>query len=79
LKQYSIAFNFEKFNEFKLWLAQEGILDISNKQNVSEGITFIALDRLLRSLRKTCQDLYIPTTIPTNANLTFDVIYNWWY
>jgi len=70
LKQYSIGFNYEKFNEFKLWLAQEGILDISNRQNVSEGITFIALDRLLRTLRKTCQDLYIPITIPNKANLT---------
>ena len=70
LRQYNINFTSDQFSEFKLWFAQEGILEISFNENPAEGKTFIVLNRLLNSLRKTCQDLHIPVTSPTNANLT---------
>jgi len=71
LREYSINYNNENFNEFKLWLAQEGVLDLTNKENISQGTTYIVADRLLRVLRKTCQELYIPITLPKKEHLTF--------
>jgi len=72
-REYSINYNIESFNELKLWFAQEGVLDLTNKENISEATTFIVADRLLRTLRKTCQELLIPITLPKKAHLTLNI------
>ena len=71
LKQYNVKYEQNDFNDMKLWLAQEGILELSDRENLAEAKSYIAVDKLLSSLRQTCKALHIPVTAPKNSNLTF--------
>ncbi len=73
LQQYFIHYTFETFNEMKLWMAQEGILDLSNKEKPNEGTSYIVLERFIRTLRQTCKDLNLPINVPNPANITYKI------
>jgi hypothetical protein len=64
LKQYDISCDLEEIHALKLYFAQEGVLDLSNRENISESQIVINNEKLLSLLRTICQDLYIPVTAP---------------
>ena len=63
LKTYDILLHSpEDLNTFKMYLAHEGALDMTNPDNISQSQIVISFSKFIELLRSICMDLYIPVT-----------------
>lgn len=64
IKQLDIIVDFDSANAFKKYLGEEGVLTLSNLNDIEKSFLLIRAEKFLDLVRGICKDLYIPTSRP---------------
>lgn len=64
IKQLDIIVDFDSANSFKKYLAEEGVLSLSNMDDIQRSTILINAEKFLELVRSICKSLFIHTSRP---------------